>query len=76
MLLRFYVMCRWARLTIRRYGAAYLVIRYRPRHAGVGRADREQAWGRAHGDSTGWNVTTQEIVTMLERERERECALS
>jgi hypothetical protein len=70
MLLHFYVFCRWARLTVRRYGAAYLLIRYRPRHAGVGRAPRDTAWGRAHGESTGWNVTTQEIVLMLERERE------
>lgn len=70
MLLRFYVFCRWMRLTIRRYGTAYLVIRYRPRHAGVGRAIREQVWGRAHGDSTGWNITTGDITAMLERERE------
>lgn len=69
-MLRFYIFCRWVRLTIRRYGAAYLVLRARPRHAGVGRGLREQSWGRAHGDSTGWNITTGDITAMLEKERE------
>lgn len=70
MLLRFYVLCRWVRLTTRRYGATYLVMRYRPRHAGVGRGARDTEWGRAHGDSTGWNITTGDITAMLEKERE------
>lgn len=71
MLMSFYIWCRWARLTIRRYGTAYLVRSTRPRHAACGRAARDTNWGRAHGDSTGWNITTREIQLMLATERER-----
>jgi hypothetical protein len=69
MILKFYVLCRWVRLTVRRYGTMYLVVRVRPRHAACGRAERDTNWGRAHGESTGWNITTGDITKMLEQER-------
>lgn len=68
--LRLYVFLRWVRLTTRRYGVTYLARTHRPRHAGVGRAPRDTFWGRAHGDSTGWNITTGDIAAMVARERE------
>lgn len=71
-LLRLYVYYRWARLTTRRYGLVYLVLSERPRHAACGRARDTGTWGRAHGDSTGWNITTGDITAMLDKERERE----
>lgn len=76
-LLRIYVIYRWARLTTRQYGMLYLAMspEKKPRHAACGRAHRDTNWGRAHGESTGWNITTGEIVAMLAKERERECTL-
>lgn len=70
MLLKCYVLCRWIRLTIRRYGATYLMVKHRPRHAACGRAVPGTNWGRAHGASTGWNITTGDITKMIEQERE------
>lgn len=70
-----YVMYRWIRLTVRRYGMLYVFLAERPRHAGVGRAVVRQAgdsWGRAHGESTGWNITTADIQAMMDEERTRE----
>jgi hypothetical protein len=69
-LVRFYIAVRWVRLTVRRYGATYLVRTTRPRHAACGRAVRDNRWDRAHGASTGWNVTSGELVALCERERE------
>ncbi len=66
--LKLYVLYRWARLTTRRYGLLYVAMSHRPRHAGVGRAPRDTTWGRAHGASTGWNITTGDIMAMREKE--------
>jgi hypothetical protein len=64
-----YVWLRWARLTTRTYGMVYLMLRSRPRHAGVGRALPGTMWGRAHGASTGYNVRVPDLVRRLARER-------
>jgi hypothetical protein len=60
-----YIWLRWARLTIRRYGLAYLGNRARPRHAGVGRGLRRTTMGRAHG----WGTPAMLVVRVCQRER-------
>lgn len=67
-LLRLVIIYRWARLTTRRYGLVYLVLRERPRHAAIGRSVMRPTG--AHGSITGWNLPSGELVQTLRRERE------
>lgn len=67
-MVRFYVFVRWVRLTVRRYGATYLVRTTRPRHAALGRGNVRDMG--QHGAMTGWNLPSGELVLACQRERE------
>jgi hypothetical protein len=69
-MLRFYVLCRWARLTFRRYGVLSLAFGHTSRHAGVGRGSgRDTVWARAHGAATGYQLRALDLVRALQLER-------
>ena len=72
-MLRFYVWCRWVRLTTRRYGVVTLALGLpRSRHAACGRALRDTGWGRLpaeHGKTTGYVLMARDLIKALERER-------
>jgi hypothetical protein len=71
-MLRFYVWCRWVRLTTRRYGFIAMMVPCvgpRAKHASVGRAVRDTQWDRAHGRSTGYQLRAYDLVRALQMER-------
>lgn len=69
-MLRFYVLCRWVRLTARRYGLMSLAFGHTARHAGVGRSRvRDTVWARAHGAATGYQLRALDLVRALQLER-------
>lgn len=68
-MLRWYILARWARLTVRRYGVNALVTGKRVRHAACGRGTRALMWARAHGSATGYQLSVRDVLERLERER-------
>jgi hypothetical protein len=69
-MLRFYVWCRWVRLTARRYGVPALVFGHSARHAGVGHASRSGIWASAHSFwSTGGGLSVPDLIESLRLER-------
>ncbi len=69
MLFHLYAFLRWARLTLRRYGASAFFTSFRPRHAACGRGVRDTIWCSAHGASTGYQTMAMDLVNTLRQQR-------